>query len=1170
MAFNNRRQAQPFRTIGTVKFFGTLQSARDHLDAFRAPTERIWAQDTRRQNGRGEYVGKTFLVASVKSMYDYIAMRPDGCSVYELISTRDVCRLYLDVEMVPEDGEEFTEDGCRVVINVLREAIRQYIRMAFPGVTAEQAVSDCILQACDSNKFSIHYLHNELFFDNAVCSMYAFVYELHLYVRGHLERQIAATGDAPAMVRRALAVGLIDLSVYRSAQQFRLVGNTKLGKQRPLRVLPADDVVLFPRDRNGVARNSRFVSLCPSMRQFNSLLVSDRAELAELVVSVRPHMFMPMPSVHRAQRELYGEAHEQPDNMNADARQFKPVDDEVGTRPRRAAVGVVRLPNPAKGECGYNMVDDDEIIVLDCRVKVFARDLGDGQGVFCPVCETEIDRTAGRDGKWVVADGVGEASAVTIERESGQIVIYCFNCSVLNVVVQCGDQYGFVAEGDEVVQLDGARKINWRGREDISFDGEYRLYLLDAPMGTGKTHAVREYLRANPALKVISITFRQALARYLSKELDLTCYLDKGFWAPTTDRSRCVICLDSIAKLQVDTERYDLVVIDECVFVQYHFLAGTITTTLPNILATFQQILRNTPRVIAMQHRIPETTIAFYMECMSLPAGCRSIVRRRVNSPVVLHPMQVLTSSNGCRVLEAHLLSCYIKWFSPETNRSEMPIVVFTTRAGHAAILLSMLRREATLRFGEGAANRVRAVWAGVQDDDWTREFLAHPNSKVEDVDVLITTSVLQAGHSLDRYFRVSFDFLFKGVLSFREELQFTSRLRYIGRDNMAEYKFGWIPAGGVDSRRAGQRRIRLDIEQAWDVNASARWGQAFTNTVKSIYIPMTSEMSDTVNRHFWLHKTEYRLSQVRLVIANEDAIVQELEPGITLESVTEYTKDYGLGHDGSISKFMFRLDDEYGEDVEALMDERVDLGDVAVQHMQSVTSTIRSYIRRHRGVTKKESEAVVLNGLKELDGKLPQTPTGVIKKMTPFMNLVALLDLACARRGNDGDDRFWKRRKLSKTFSPSQQQRIALVELCVHVFDSVGVISVDADDPLFPDQVALSADLSREKFYQDFLVPFRGQFAAVRDKTPDAWLAKKVSVKSEIGNWVTRFGLRLKPFGIGLVSSFARKEMLVTLAIVKSLTDDDRFGHWRGLFDDVTWSDIERAFVRLSNAAVE
>ncbi|KAK9316147.1 hypothetical protein V1524DRAFT_427543 [Lipomyces starkeyi] len=125
------------------------------------------------------------------------------------------------------------------------------------------------------------------------------------------------------------------------------------------------------------------------------------------------------------------------------------------------------------------------------------------------LCETAMDKTAGRNGKWDVADGVGEASAVTIERETGQVVIYCFNCSVLSVVLQCGEQYGFGAEGDEVVELGEARKINWHCRQDISFDGDYRLFLLDAPMGTGKTHAVREYLRTNPMLKAISISFRQ-------------------------------------------------------------------------------------------------------------------------------------------------------------------------------------------------------------------------------------------------------------------------------------------------------------------------------------------------------------------------------------------------------------------------------------------------------------------------------------------------------------------------------------------------------------------------------------------------------------------------------------------------------------------------------------
>ena len=79
---------------------------------------------------------------------------------------------------------------------------------------------------------------------------------------------------------------------------------------------------------------------------------------------------------------------------------------------------------------------------------------------------------------------------------------------------------------------------------------------------------------------------------------------------------------------------------------------------------------------------------------------------------------------------------------------------------------------------------------------------------------MLVTTSVLQAGHSLDCHFTISFDFLFLGVLTFREELQFVSRLRYLSklseekltlldRNNMAQYKYAWIQNGKCNSKLA-------------------------------------------------------------------------------------------------------------------------------------------------------------------------------------------------------------------------------------------------------------------------------------------------------------------------------------------------------------------------------
>ena len=75
-------------------------------------------------------------------------------------------------------------------------------------------------------------------------------------------------------------------------------------------------------------------------------------------------------------------------------------------------------------------------------------------------------------------------------------------------------------------------------------------------------------------------------------------------------------------------------------------------------------------------------------------------------------------------------------------------------------------------------------------------EVLGDPNTYSVDCDVLVTTSVLQAGHSLDQHFIQSYEFLYTGVLTFREELQFISRLRYLGRQFMAAWKFVWIQKG--------------------------------------------------------------------------------------------------------------------------------------------------------------------------------------------------------------------------------------------------------------------------------------------------------------------------------------------------------------------------------------
>jgi hypothetical protein len=189
-------------------------------------------------------------------------------------------------------------------------------------------------------------------------------------------------------------------------------------------------------------------------------------------------------------------------------------------------------------------------------------------------------------------------------------------------------------------------------------------------------------------------------------------------------------------------------------------------------------------------------------------------------------------------------------------------------------------------------------------------------------------------------------------------------------------------------------------------------------------------------------------------------------------------------------------------------------------------------------------------------------TPASIRVAMSPYVNLVAFLDLACARRGNDGDDnRFWKRRKTSGGFRPSHLEFLANVEYTLEVLDSLGLVQVDAEGPLFPTTPLTLVDISRQEYCDRYISPYRGQFGALREKTPEGWLAGKTAVKTEIHALVKRLGLKLKNFNRGS-TSYDNETLVRALVIARCISSQDRYRHWVAtLFDDSTRQSIESRF---------
>jgi hypothetical protein len=111
--------------------------------------------------------------------------------------------------------------------------------------------------------------------------------------------------------------------------------------------------------------------------------------------------------------------------------------------------------------------------------------------------------------------------------EGRNLGIYCFNCNVLWWILATADQQGSVARSNEVIKTSNSR-LNMSFPLDIDIPAiQTRMFVLDAPMGCGKTHIVSQYILANTNITVLAITFRIALATYTAERFGIACYKDK-------------------------------------------------------------------------------------------------------------------------------------------------------------------------------------------------------------------------------------------------------------------------------------------------------------------------------------------------------------------------------------------------------------------------------------------------------------------------------------------------------------------------------------------------------------------------------------------------------------------------------------------------------------------
>jgi len=257
---------------------------------------------------------------------------------------------------------------------------------------------------------------------------------------------------------------------------------------------------------------------------------------------------------------------------------------------------------------------------------------------------------------------------------------------------------------------------------------------------------------------------------------------------------------------------YNVVVLDEVGQLRRHWLSRIVQGCLGPSFLRFKKLLNEASLVVIMQDRISLEDVRFVTSLCGVDAEDRQKVRMlKLEKPRSMHPIKYTTEFDvALLMIKKHYIDSLKMLYHP-TNENEditvnnftadtpkykqsvAPFVIFCT-AKKTAVFLVYLMKQYAIACG-GDPDRVRGIWASLKDEDpWCIEFMRDPNTMSKDLDVLIATTVIGTGVSLDDWFVCYFGLIQNNIITVAEALQLIGRVR---KSEISVESFLYIQKGG-------------------------------------------------------------------------------------------------------------------------------------------------------------------------------------------------------------------------------------------------------------------------------------------------------------------------------------------------------------------------------------
>lgn len=287
---------------------------------------------------------------------------------------------------------------------------------------------------------------------------------------------------------------------------------------------------------------------------------------------------------------------------------------------------------------------------------------------------------------------------------------------------------------------------------------EQKVLFVKSPKGTGKTQWLVAYLNSLSATwRILQVGHRRSLERMLARALSLDCYLDVR--SPT---DRYAVSLDSL-DLILEHLRYDVLVIDEVEQVLRHFLADTTERKRNLIFKILVRLLRQAKQVICLDADMTgELTVDLVAKLMGDfdPSDTKAIINEwKTDRTIELYQDRDHLIAEMIAAIEAG-------------ERVYVPV----GKKDLAKKLMSLLQ---FVLDKDGNPVKVLSLNGDTNDERNHKAFFDDPNSESKKYQVLIATSTLSTGVSIDvKWFDAVYGLFDAKVYTFQDCDQAISRVR--------------------------------------------------------------------------------------------------------------------------------------------------------------------------------------------------------------------------------------------------------------------------------------------------------------------------------------------------------------------------------------------------------